>query len=328
MIRALRIQLPVGFGGFHLAGLAPSLSATAREFFVLGFDCGSLAKTVASDWAQRAGRRISALGSQVDLLVLSHTDFDHVCGLQSLARTTRIDTLMLPALAWRFRAAQAARYARKHQPRWYQDFSLHPVEWARSVGVRRILFIGRGGPDDERVATEPEAMPGVDERPRLVLGAGHRALAADVFAVPSGSVLTVRTGTAITWELVPILAPAQDEARLHAALLKVTANLSETELLGGFSTRERTSLRNKLASIYRRHFGKTNRSSVMLLTVPSDGLEGGWICSGDADLRSPDVRQMLENQGAARLAKIDAVHVPHHGSLHNFDRDTAAFISR
>jgi hypothetical protein len=321
---ALRVQLPVGFGGFHVGVLGYPVWPGS---FVLTFDCGALTSQLARDWAARVGREIRAWAGRVDLAVLSHTDFDHVCGIEALARTAHIDTLMLPNLSLRFRAAQAAAYAHQGTPRWYATFLRDPVGWAAEMGVGRVVLVG--GPA-ERQPVEGDAGPeGPPEEgagaatPTLTLGRTARPIGGRATEIASGDPLTVTVAHPnARWHLVPIVAPPRDRQALEGAVNKVLNGASYATVFDGLGQRATSSLRNKLAQVYRRHWGSTNRSSIILIVAPFQG-EGGWVCTGDADLSSSETRRLVRTYGAAFLPRVDAIQVPHHGSPKNFDTHAA-----
>ena len=321
---ALRVQLPVGFGGFHVGVLGYPLWPGS---FVLTFDCGSLTSQLARDWAARVGREIHACVGRVDLAVLSHTDFDHVCGIEALAKTTRIDTLMLPNVTVGFRAAQAAAYAHHGKPRWYATFLRDPVAWAAEMGVGRVVLVG-GPPEQPPVEgdAEPERPPvegAGTAAPTLTLGRTARAIGGRATEVASGDPLTVTVAHPnARWRLVPIVAPPRDSEALESALNKALNGASYASVFDGLGQRTTSSLRNMLAQVYRRHWGSTNRSSIILIVAPFQG-DGGWVCTGDADLSSSETRGLVRTYGANFLPRVDAIQVPHHGSPKNFDTHAA-----
>jgi hypothetical protein len=120
------------------------------------------------------------------------------------------------------------------------------------------------------------------------------------------------------WHLVPLVAPPRDRQALEGALNKVLNGTQYATVFDGLGQRATSSLRNKLAQIYRRHWGSTNRSSIILIITPFQG-DGGWVCTGDADLSSAETRRLVRTYGANFLQRVDAIQVPHHGSPKNFD---------
>jgi beta-lactamase superfamily II metal-dependent hydrolase len=65
----------------------------------------------------------------------------------------------------------------------------------------------------------------------------------------------------------------------------------------------------------------------MMLVVPGSHTgTGGWLCTGDADLRSPEVQAELHKL-RSDLKAVDAIAVPHHGSSKNFDALVAAQLA-
>jgi hypothetical protein len=317
---ALRYQIPVGFGGFHVALLGGPLPE-----FVVVYDCGSLMQQVASDWAVRIGRDIDRHCSQVDLAVLSHTDFDHVCGIESLAKNVHIETLMLPWLSLDYRTTQEAALARS-KPSWYRRFIEDPLVWAHERSIRDVVFVDSASNDGEERPFEraPEQTgPRQSDRPSLIRGRTARLEGRET-VVSSGDAQRIQWNGQDYWDIVPIVAPPRDPSGLVAALQAESAGKSLSAFAAGLSQRKRNSLRNRLARVYRRHWSNTNRSSVMLLVAPRSG-GGGWLCTGDADLTAVETQQRLQRHRSL-FASVDAVHVPHHGSPHNLDASAVRFI--
>lgn len=324
-----RVQIPVGFGGFHVALLGDAPFGWPP--FVLVYDCGALTEQLACEWAVRIGRRLAELPNACNLAVLSHTDFDHVCGIESLAKSVHIDTLMLPLLSLHFREAQMAAHFEK-RPRWYRRFLQDPIRWAGEVGITNVIFVDQTsaeGPPPERVEPRPPedaTRPDQGRRIALLPGRTARQMPGEAATVmSSGDALTVQTmDPAVGWFLIPIVAPPKVSTGLETSLATELTGLGSTNIYAGLSMRKKGSLRNRLAQIYRRHWSNTNRSSVMLLVVPFDG-DGGWLCTGDADLTSVEVQARLR-QHVSLFRRVNAVHVPHHGSPHNCDANAVAFL--
>ena len=325
-----RFQIPVGFGGFHVALLGEPFPLPWSRF-VLVYDCGALTQLLACAWAARVGRAVQGDFGQIDLAVLSHTDFDHVCAIDSLAKSVHIDTLMLPHLSLHFREAQLAAGFEK-LPAWYRRFVRDPAIWAREVGIANVILVDEGsaeGPAPERAAPRPLPGEGHPERPVLMRGRTSRAapaLAAGMTIMSSGDELTIRTTHPdVGWFVIPIVAPIKAPVQLEAELAAEVTGHDAAAFYAGLSLKETGSLRNRLARIYRRHWSSTNRSSVMLLIVPFNG-DRGWLCTGDADLTSAEVQSRIQQHGAPLFPRVDAIHVPHHGSPHNCNAQAVAFL--
>ncbi len=319
---AERYQIPVGFGGFHVAFIG---SPFPRESFVLVYDCGSLMQRLACDWAVRVGRALANHCERVDLAVLSHTDFDHVCGIESLARSVHIETLMLPWVTLNLRDAQAAAVSRS-KPVWYRRFVSDPAAWARGHGISRTIFVDGESSDGETGPLERPERRDDDrqgEQPTLGTGRSTRVERGET-VVSSGDPLPVQSGTKTDWWIVPIVAPPKTSAGLTDALALELGGKPATDIYAGLSVRKTSSLKNRLARIYSRYWRDTNRSSVMLL-VARPGAAGGWLCTGDANLRNAETQRRL-GQHARLLAGIDAIHVPHHGSPHNLDDQAVLWL--
>jgi hypothetical protein len=147
---------------------------------------------------------------------------------------------------------------------------------------------------------------------------------ARVLESPAGEPWIVN-GLSTSWSIIPIGAAARNAKAFQAALLKATKHLSLKRFSEGMSARKRTSLRNKLSALYRSYWGSTNRSSLMMLVSPGSRREGGWLCTGDADLTSSEIHNECRRLGAF-FAGVDAGADPHHGSPKNFDQRAAALM--
>jgi hypothetical protein len=317
-----RLQIPVGFGGFHVALLG---SPFLQQAFILVYDCGSLMQQHACDWAVRVGREISRCDAQVDLAVLSHTDFDHVCGIESLAKSVHIETLMLPRITLSFRAAHVAAVSPSN-PLWYRRFVSDPLAWARGRGISRVIFVDGEPGDGEAGPVEQTRNPTHSDRAgQPILGSGRSTRRErGETVVSSGDPQPIQSGTTTDWWIVPIVAPPKSSAGLTDALASELQGKAPNDIYAGLSMRKKASLRNRLARVYRRYWKDTNRSSVMLL-VARPGASGGWLCTGDANLREAETQRRL-GQHARLFAGVDAVHVPHHGSPHNLDAQAAQWL--
>ena len=319
---ASRLLLPVGFGGFHVA----ALWSRHPNPFLFVYDCGALGQNHARSWGSRVGQFVAAHGFRFSLVVLSHTDLDHVCGLDSLAQRTGIDTLMLPYLSWQFRAAQLAAYGSRNTPNWYKALLGDPLKWAQSRGVRSVVFVKSGSlsNDDGR---EPPAEFLDTQEP--VLLRGGRELPDGATTITSGERLLVPIDGRFNWYLVPIFADAKAPDVAKRKLFAAVDGLTERAVFEGLSkksSRGSRSLRSRLASIYKKHWGGTNASSLMMLLSPSGVEGGGWLCTGDANLKDSTNLQLVKQTGGRLLQNTDAIQVPHHGSGKNLDDQSVLFL--
>jgi len=131
-----------------------------------------------------------------------------------------------------------------------------------------------------------------------------------------------------SWRLIPILATPNNPAGFDQGVRKLLRSVASPKyLFGGFGGRQVASLRNSLARLYRKHWGSTNQSSLMILLVPCHpGGSAGWLCTGDVNLTDSFVQASLRQHGVRWFPSVDAVHVPHHGSPKNLNSAAASFL--
>lgn len=152
----------VGHGTFF-SGLAWSDELPQRPFSWV-YDCGSKRTT-------RIDQEISHLEQseywpdEIDLLVLSHFDDDHVNGVERFLRTRRVRVLALPYMDVAQRLMNSAAVVGESCSASTALFQLDPVRWLGTQGlserVDSILFV-RGGPrrdGDPPVDADPTPLP-------------------------------------------------------------------------------------------------------------------------------------------------------------------------
>lgn len=170
-----RRQMPVGQGGFHVGALrlahspygpVPIGSSVARfsgAGYIYAYDCGSEPKRHVH--REINGLRDVVADGQLDLLVLSHFDRDHICGTPHLLRRDgfQVDTIMLPFVDMDERIialAQAAAETEDHGgaiDSFFVNMVFDPASTLAQFRPRRIIFVrgeddetpldGEGGPD-------------------------------------------------------------------------------------------------------------------------------------------------------------------------------------
>lgn len=324
MTRAHRLQIPVGFGGFHLSFLG---AASFSRPYVVVYDCGAIQESDVRCWARRVGRWLSAMtvwSGAIDLLVLSHTDFDHVCGIRALLTETKVHTVVLSKARWECGIASLIVGGRRGVPGWYVDFIADPAKWLIESGVRRVILIGPSlSAEFEEVqdSADDRAQDGGGDELQLGPNAAPSQRQGILYS-PSSE--TWRVGTRPDgWSITPVLALDKGVEAMHREVEGLTKGLSIQEFAEGLSSRTRISLRNQLAKVFRKHWRSTNRSSVIILVAPMVvGRGRGLLCTGDADLRCDVVLSELERH-RTKMREVDAIVVPHHGSPHNIDLVTA-----
>lgn len=308
----VRRQMPVGQGGFHVGGLRQLTAhpwvlmpgSRAARFndaeFLYVYDCGSEPK-------KQVYREIDNLLAcrperQLDILVLSHFDRDHICGTPRLLRASdgfSVDTIILPFVDMDERIIALARAVASTETfggqidTFFVDMVFEPTATLAAFGPRRIIFVRGDGGDGERgPGTAPD--PGGDFDPkagrdrdgsvRVDLKPAYpddpkRAFELTTLGFTNGAeVLEVRHAAAVIrdptwlllWKLVPWVRPAAPAA---VATFKAGVEALFKWKKGTFNTRITdasvrkqmvTTKRTKLAQLYRTAFGDKNLTSLCL----------------------------------------------------------------
>ncbi|MGS6472831.1 hypothetical protein ACUS6C_04185 [Pseudomonas aeruginosa] len=151
---------PVGHGTFH-TGRARYHGEPGSFSWV--YDCGSKRRSTLAPAIQAFSRSLRGTHSQIDLLVISHFDDDHVNGVESLLATCSVKWLALPYTDLASRLAQAAAVNDEPCSSSTALFQLDPVQWLAVRGlsdrVENLLFV-EGGPAPD---TPPEPEPQSDD---------------------------------------------------------------------------------------------------------------------------------------------------------------------
>jgi hypothetical protein len=187
---------PVGHGGFYTAEVWCEPAANWFPFRYV-YDCGALTRppldAAIDDYFQSIRR------GQVDLVVISHVDADHVKGLKRLVEGSSVRRVMLPLLAPIDRLIALARSAELHDrdggdpaddpghddQSFGLDFFLHPERILEQYGIEVVFVSGDDdgppmGPNpiidpdppwtpdapDEELDDEPDHHPAPMDRPR------------------------------------------------------------------------------------------------------------------------------------------------------------------
>lgn len=96
---------PIGQGFFY----SGKIRAGAKEFNFI-FDCGSLSYSVLNDTIDRF-RDVNDDSVQLDLLVISHFDADHINGLKRVLGTKKVKKIIAPFIGFEERFTLALRFA-------------------------------------------------------------------------------------------------------------------------------------------------------------------------------------------------------------------------
>jgi len=158
-----RRQFPVGQGGFHASELICEEEWKLR--FV--YDCGAMS-TYAAQRDARIDQYIQSVGvgSQLDMLMISHAHADHLNGIERLLDSKtglRVDSIILPFMEFEERlfayARSVASDVKGVKSELYKKFILSPSDALARFNPGRIIFFRSGG-----IGPDKPGAPGSDER--------------------------------------------------------------------------------------------------------------------------------------------------------------------
>lgn len=148
---------PVGHGTFH-TGIAQYSGEPCALSWV--YDCGSKRRSTLDSAIQSLSQTPFGAKRQIDLLVISHFDDDHVNGVESLLATWSVKWLVLPYTDLAPRLAQAAAVDDEPCSPSTVLFQLDPVQWLAVRGlserVENLLFVEGGPSPDTPVEPRPQ----------------------------------------------------------------------------------------------------------------------------------------------------------------------------
>ena len=344
-------QHPVGHGGFHTG-----VMRVDKSMFSWIFDCGSRQEKrlnfLLENWTNH-------LLQPVDWLFISHFDKDHVSGLNTLMSRSRVRDVMVPYVNER-ELAYALLYeiSRNNLDRFFVELVADPAIFFASRGADRITFLGGNRADEGGIGEPPDdTKPEGDWRikiqppPRSLRKAQGTQVAASIGAQvqivhDSQCDIEIRMGE-IGIRLKPYRAPVAPNA--HSNLVKELKSLVGTfrstpgrpglgRLAYAIANHARTATgRASLRSLFKRHVGSSNRSSLSLLSAPyvpypTDshwGVDGvlawsrgrgssvAWLNTGDAELLNQADVSNWHSRYAMDLDAVRMLALPHHGSDKN-----------
>lgn len=306
MIHA-RIQLPVGQGGFHMAGLQPLRQQSHGDFIdpydfpmLWIYDCGSIPREhVDASIDDFLALRTSKM---IDFLFLSHLDLDHICGVSKLLdRTVRgmpagkaatARTIVMPYLDDAERTIALARACSLHGPESVEGFVGQaiedPVGTFTERGAERVVLVGSSedeAPPDGFDPVDPPSLDGdgedgmswkIDEWPegepaRCWQGHGRRAL-----VLRGGAFAIGRRAHQALWQLVPyVVRPDPADVALFKMACEAQLGWKRGEfdrfMKPGQSRQDVVAKdRMKLARAYEYAFGDKNLTSLSLYSGPAE----------------------------------------------------------
>lgn len=143
---------PVGQGLFYTGMMGN---------FNMVYDCGELngpakiAKVV-SEYKKNLGNK------KIDMLILSHLHWDHVCGLEELMKNTCVRYVFLPYLLPIHRLILALK-APVEANQSYYSFLIDPVNYLINLGVEKVILVGGEKGEDNSGRFEPNDYSTRDE---------------------------------------------------------------------------------------------------------------------------------------------------------------------
>lgn len=350
-------QWGVGHGGFHTQ---KTIFTDPRGDVALRFvyDCGSSsAPTNVEPWVTSyVSGLVSEKASHIDLLVISHFDFDHVGGLPELAKQlkaksikvrrvvapaiTRLDALLLYA---NVKPATGATL-------WYRRLLMNPsdeLEEQFPQAIVSLLTNTQNGEDleaDARVRfTEPPA-----DIEQSAVGAGRLTVTTSA----SGGVEVTTINKTKIWELIPYAIPSAEAGR--EGLLKKLEEEFDIDLIAlGYDDLFNTLCEDKgrlreVRKLAAAQLGarRVNANSVSLWAGPAIDTAGcgrgevslpsgsigqdtvrtihcsvrsvAWLGTGDAELNTATrVGDLTKHFTQPRMKSVLVASAPHHGSHHN-----------
>ena len=286
------IQHAIGQGGFHSGQLINKDGIRFNWIFDCGAKNSKQFENYLLDWTRR-------LNEPVDWLFISHFDFDHVSGLNTLMSRCVIQDVMIPyvndeELAY----VLLSEIARGNLDRTLVELIADPASFFLSRGANRIIFLNGGRPmepggREDREPPEPpdESTAGEDGRgwtiriskPVAALTTpawAHSASGPSRVGIVNGGTcaVTIVRGS-IGLRLMPYRAPITQTA--HSQLLVDVQNLVKHALSSwpgrpglrglayAIAQHARTpNGRAELRTLHKNHAGSSNRASLSLLSEP------------------------------------------------------------
>ena len=223
MIKATRVQYPVGQGCFHAGRIKWKLGSKKGDFRFV-YDCGSQVGVSKSESALKKSIDAYAENSKkIDALFVSHLDSDHVNGLDYLlTKIGSVDTVFLSHLSLAARVADIVAADPAHAMfRSFVEASLNPAAWFGQRGVSRIVMVAPATPVEGGASDEGgEDVPGGDvpedaevswEARQSGDGVEETRTAVEKEMKAGQMVAPGRGAKGVNWVLVPHVDPVTDD---------------------------------------------------------------------------------------------------------------------
>ncbi|MCD2168296.1 hypothetical protein LPW41_01145 [Microbacterium sp. JC 701] len=350
-----RTQWAVGNGFFHSGQVATP--ATAINYV---YDCGALDRTANQASLRREVLVSTERENSIQLLFISHFDFDHVSGLPTLAATATIDRFFIPLVPAGERllsfAANLTAGNGDASPvieSFYEDLIIDPAQALANLTANQaeraaIVTVepttSADVPLKDRVTDAPEGLTR-DEVAGAQIDAG---LGLDFEPIR----VTASAQGAVVWEWVTFVSqraldavPAFVNALIRRKLIAGADDLgkpAKVEDLVRNHQRLLTDAYDEAVRTVGSSFNK-NLTSLMLYSGPPPssrlrayrakaspaerpeigawGPRPGWLGLGDADLRSQARLDEVNNAFNSRKPFVGTFAPSHHGSRHDWNTD-------
>lgn len=144
---------PVGNGTLFTGRITWDMSAPGpSSHFTWVYDCGSTSEKSICDSVDYLPLWFGAAGTDIDMLVISHFDDDHVNGLEALLDKHYVKKLVLPYTEWVQSIREISVMGQKGTSPSVALFQLNPARWIEVKNKENrigeiVLVQGNGGPD-------------------------------------------------------------------------------------------------------------------------------------------------------------------------------------
>jgi len=350
---------PVGQGLFSAGSLHRTGEDVSRFQWV--YDCGTTSSPTLVDRAIKGLETWSGKRRQLDLVVLSHFDKDHISGICQLIAKFPVKILLLPYMPLAERLVIAFEEGvTTADP--LMTFFVNPVQYLTSVegaDIRQVLLvppstgdgppIPDGGPagdnDGEGIeATFRSASPENDEEFQSLQPGNDRSSSASVALLTSATAILLRG----LWEFVPY---NDDPVRPIPDDFESEVSSARNQLQNGPN---REAALTKLKSIYDRVFGDDSKPrNIISLFVYAGPIYSTWeitsllnasrgqsqiraalpsqcsmLYTGDGYLDNDDrLEKLLRYLRPQRIRRVGALQVMHHGAATNYCDSVATKIT-
>jgi len=295
---------------YHPIGQGAFISERHDNFNIV-YDCGVAWSNRSSKYVNQLVKNSFKKGVEINILFISHYDYDHISKIPILQANFNINKVVLPLLT--------------------SDEKQLLVELYKGVGITEDIQNIINSPDEYFSNSEVIQVEAYD----------GENIADTIIEFENLNAGSIKSGTKIKtklWEYIPFNLDITNRRNQLEKLLKAKGfNLDN--LKNGFKYSERT--RKKLQSIYKKLKGDINRNSMVLYSGPitsknehiylidqihysyyipkyfrSPTDKIGSIYTGDSRMNDYDLATIYRNE----WDKVILFQVPHHGDITSFDR--------